>query len=85
MAKRKECRNLKVYGSSGYNSKETPMIMLKGAWLQELGFDSNTAIAVKCEDGKLTITPREPVKEVIRTIIERNGVSVVAEERVVYR
>lgn len=86
MEKRKENRNLKVYSSTtGYKRKEIPMIMLKGAWLQELGFDSDTPISVKCEDGKITITPREPVKEVIRTIIERDGVSRVAEERVVYR
>lgn len=79
MEKRKENRNLKVYSSTtGYKRKETPMIMLKGAWLQELGFDSDTPISVKCEDGKITITPREPVKEVIRTIIERDGVSRVA-------
>lgn len=76
MEKRKENRNLKVYSSTtGYKRKETPMIMLKGAWLQELGFDSDTPISVKCEDGKITITPREPVKEVIRTVIERDGVS----------
>ena len=63
MEKRKENRNLKVYSSTtGYKRKETPMIMLKGAWLQELGFDSDTPISVKCEDGKITITPREPVK-----------------------
>lgn len=41
MEKRKENRNLKVYSSTtGYKRKETSMIMLKGAWLQELGFDS---------------------------------------------
>ena len=85
MAKRKDCRNLKVHGSSGYNYKETPTIIMKGDWLKEFGFDSNTAIVVKCEDGKLTITPREPEKHIVRTIIERDGVCRVAEERIEYR
>ena len=69
MSKRKERRNMKVYGSSGYNFQCIPLIMLKGKWLKELGFDSNTPIKIKCENGKLTITPREPEKQIIRTII----------------
>lgn len=84
MTKRKDSRKLKVHGSSGYNYRETPLIMLKGQWLREFGFDSNTPIEVKCEDGKLTIIPREPEKQIIRTIIEVDGVQRVAEERVVY-
>lgn len=35
---KKECRNMKVYGQSGYNYKTTPTIMLKGQWLKEMGF-----------------------------------------------
>lgn len=54
MAKR---RSIKVYGQSGYNYKETPMIMLKGMWLKELGFYIGDYISVICEDGKLIITP----------------------------
>ncbi len=53
MTKRKDSRKLKVHGSSGYNYRETPLIMLKGLWLREFGFDSNTPIEVKCENGKL--------------------------------
>lgn len=32
---RKNKRTLKVYKQSGYNDKSTPMLMLKGAWLEE--------------------------------------------------
>lgn len=85
MAKRKNYRHLKVHGSSGYQYKETPTIIMKGNWLKEFGFDSNTAITVECADGKLIITPREPEKHIIRTIIEKDGVSRVAEERIEYR
>lgn len=35
----KKNRSMKVYGQSGYRYKETPAIMLKGQWLQELGFE----------------------------------------------
>lgn len=78
MAKRKESRKLKVHGSSGYNYRDTALIMLKGQWLREYGFDSNTPIEVRCEDGKLTIIQREPEKQIIRTIIEVDGVQHVA-------
>ena len=50
-------RSIKVYGQSGYKYKETPMIMLKGMWLKELGFDIGDYISVICENGKLIITP----------------------------
>ena len=49
-------RSIKVYGQSGYKYKETPMIMLKGMWMKELGFDIGDYISVTCEDGKLIIT-----------------------------
>lgn len=81
----KNTRNFKVYSQSGYHYQDTATITLKGKWLKELGFDSNTPIEVKCEDGKLTIVPREPVEEIVQTIVIRDGVSHVAEERVVYR
>lgn len=85
MEKQKNVRNLKVYEQSGYNYKSTPAIMLKGLWLKELGFDSNTPIFVKCENGRLIIEPRESQEERIITTVIRNGVSMVAEDRVVYR
>lgn len=58
MGKRKNVRKLKVYDQCGYNYHSTLTITLKGLWLKELGFDSNTPILVKCENGRLTIEPR---------------------------
>lgn len=49
-------RKMKVHEQSGYNYKPTPTITLKGAWLEDWGFSSNTPINIQCEDGKLTIT-----------------------------
>lgn len=51
MRKQKDLRKLKVYSQNGYNYKDTPTIQLKGQWLKDLGFDSNTPIAVQCENG----------------------------------
>lgn len=53
----KKNRSMKVYGQSGYRYKETPAIMLKGLWLQELGFEIGDYISVSCVNGKLIITP----------------------------
>ena len=50
-------RSMKVHAQSGYNYKATPTIILKGNWLQELGFEIGDYITVSCEDGKLIITP----------------------------
>lgn len=57
----KEYRKMKVYESSGYQYKRTPSIVLKGKWLNDLGFEINTPITVKCEGGRLIITPRDEV------------------------
>ena len=35
---KKDVRKIKVYEQSGHNYKPTPTIMLKGLWLEELGF-----------------------------------------------
>ena len=56
MAK-KNTRELKVRAQSGYQYKETPIIILKGEWLKEIGFDIGDYITVSCENGKLVITP----------------------------
>lgn len=50
-------RSIKVYGQSGYKYQETPTIMLKGKWLQELGFNIGDYVSITCEDGRLVITP----------------------------
>lgn len=54
----KEYREMKVYEQSGYNYQNTPTIVLKGKWLQELGFTMGDKVSVKCENGRLTITKR---------------------------
>ncbi|WP_044294553.1 SymE family type I addiction module toxin [Robinsoniella peoriensis] len=51
----KEKRFLKVYEQSGYRYKPTPMLMLKGAWLEDWGFTANKLVTVQCEEGKLII------------------------------
>ena len=50
-------RSIKIYGQSGYKYQETATIMLKGKWLEELGFKIGDYISVTCEDGRLVITP----------------------------
>jgi toxic protein SymE len=58
---RKDKRTLKVCEQSGNRYKPTPALMLKGAWLEEWGFTTNTLVTVQCEEGKLIIMPREEV------------------------
>lgn len=57
----KEYREMKVYEQSGYNYQNTPTIVLKGKWLQELGFSMGDKVSVKCEDGRLTITKADEI------------------------
>lgn len=52
----KKIRELKVYEQSGYQYKRMPVIMLKGQWLKDLGFDSGDKIRVVCSNGRLVIT-----------------------------
>ena len=55
-APEQETRHLKVYETSGYKYKPTPMIMLKGEWLRSWGFDAGAEVDVVCEgDGRLVI------------------------------
>ena len=58
----KEYREMKVYEQSGYQYKPIPAIVLKGKWLEELGFASGTSVLVKCQGGQLTITPADEVR-----------------------
>ena len=55
-----DIRKLKVYEAWGRNYRPVPEIILKGDWLKQYGFTEDTPIHVHCEDGKLTITPRDP-------------------------
>lgn len=50
-------RSMKIYGMSGYKYHQTPTIMLKGKWLESLGFQIGDYVSVSCEDGKIVITP----------------------------
>ena len=81
MAK-KDVRKVKVYEQSGRNYKPTPTIMLKGLWLEELGFGAGTLLAVRCEEGKLLIVPRETVDYI--DVFEEQQLSMVAERKVRY-
>lgn len=55
--KRKDYRELKVSSFGGYGCKSAPMLKLQGLWLEELGFKAGDPVLIKCEDGKLIITP----------------------------
>lgn len=57
----KKERKMKVYAQSGYRYKETATIILKGDWLQDLGFEPGTPIRVECEGGRLVITKGDEV------------------------
>lgn len=55
----KENRKMKVHEQSGYQYKNTPAIILKGQWLEEMGFTAGTPVNVHCENGRLTVTIAE--------------------------
>lgn len=59
MGKTKKERKMKVYAQSGYKHKDTPTIVLKGAWLESFGFEAGTPITVVCDEGRLVVTKGE--------------------------
>ena len=61
MAAFKKERKMKVYAQSGYQYKDTATIILKGAWLETLGFEPGTPIRVECEGGRIVITKENEV------------------------
>jgi len=69
----KETRNMKVCEQSGYRYKATPTIMLKGQWLRDAGFDIETPITVRCEQGRLVITPRVEEELPVCMVAEKKG------------
>ena len=75
----KKIRNMKVYEQSGYRYKSTTTIMLKGQWLNELGFGYGTPICVECSGGKLVITRADEI-EATFTEIGREPIMCVAED-----
>ena len=78
----KEYRHMKVYDQCGYEYKRTPVITLKGQWLEELGFMRGTPITVHCEDGVLTITRTDELD--YDDVPHEMPVSMVAESRAKY-
>lgn len=52
----KGTRSIKVISQSGRNYKPTPTILLKGQWLEELGFGIGDQVKVECEGGRLVIS-----------------------------
>ena len=66
----KKNRSMKVHAQSGYNYKATPTIILKGQWLQEMGFEIGDYISISCEDGKLIITPDAEKAEIAKAEAE---------------
>ena len=64
-----ETRKVKVnYRSS--HEKYVPALILQGKCLEQYGFSTDTYISVECEEGKLTITLREPDAEERKKSIE---------------
>ena len=55
--KNQKNRSMKVYSQDGRNYKATPTIILKGPWLEKMGFAIGDYISVSCENGKLVIMP----------------------------
>ena len=51
----KKERKMKACAQSGYQYNDTATIILKGAWMEELGFSSGTPINVECQGGRLII------------------------------
>lgn len=59
MTKRKDYRELTIGSFGGYGRKSAPQLRLQGQWLEELGFQIGAPVLVKCEDGRIIITPDE--------------------------
>ena len=71
-------RSMKVYGMSGYKYQQVPTVMLKGKWLEQLGFTIGDFVSVSCENGKIIITPdaeKAAIKEAEAAFMERELVS----------
>jgi len=71
-------RSMKVYGMSGYKYQQVPTVMLKGKWLEQLGFAIGDFVSVSCENGKIIITPdaeKAAMKEAEAAFMERELIS----------
>lgn len=61
---KKIIRNLTVTCQSYYRNIYPPIIIMKGAWLNDWGFEGDTPVAVYCEDDKLTVVKQDNKKRV---------------------
>lgn len=55
MREKQRTRKLKVYGQAGYKYQDTPTIILKGKWLENIGFPIGTLITVNLSHEKIEI------------------------------
>ena len=71
---KKLVRSLKVLEQGGFQRRATPTVMLKGKWLEELGFEIGCQVQVHCENGRLTITLAETscMKDELKYVAEEN-------------
>ena len=42
--------------ATDYSRQPTPMLRIRGLWLQELGFVAGDSVLVHCEEGKIIVT-----------------------------
>jgi toxic protein SymE len=54
--RRKEFRRMTVLEATDYSRQSTPMLRIRGLWLQDLGFVAGDSVLVHCEEGKLIVT-----------------------------
>ena len=54
--RRKEYRRMTVMEATDYSRQSTPMLRIRGLWLQELGFVAGDSVLVHCEEGKIIVT-----------------------------
>ena len=59
-------RSLKVYGMNNYKYEATPAIVLRGKWLETVGYSIGDFISVSFEDGKIIITPDAERAELVK-------------------
>ena len=61
--KRKEYRRMTVMEATDYSRQPTPMLRIRGLWLQELGFVAGDSVLVHCEEGKIIVTKETILRE----------------------
>ena len=51
-----ERRKLKVYYGRGRDYRRLPQIILKGQWLERMGFSVGDRLTVDCQPGRVVVT-----------------------------